>query len=118
MSEGDKDLIFTGCANGLNPLDPLGPIFSLIDDKGALSSQKTLKRETKQVSSWQPRPRWSAGTLPVHLCRHVHTAKCWLQQEYRHPQYPRDLRADHKVKTVWLCDLYLLSGKFRVGQGG
>ena len=41
MSEGDKDLIFTGCANGLNPLDPLGPIFWLIDDKGALSSQKT-----------------------------------------------------------------------------
>ena len=60
MSEGDKDVIFTGCANGLNPLDPLGPIFRLIDDKGALSSQKTLKRETiltKQVSSWQPRPR-------------------------------------------------------------
>ena len=53
MSEGDKDLIFTGCANGLNPLDPLGPIFWLIDDKGALSSQKTLKRKTKQVSSWQ-----------------------------------------------------------------
>ena len=111
MSEGDKDLIFTGCANGLNPLDPLGPIFWLIDDKGALSSQKTLKRETKQVSSWQPRPRGSAGTLPVHLCRHVHATKCWLQQEYRHHQYPRDSRADHKVKTVWLCDLYLLSGK-------
>ena len=53
MSEGDKGLIFTGCANGLNPLDPLGPIFWLIDDKGALSSQKTLKRKTKQVSSWQ-----------------------------------------------------------------
>ena len=65
----------------------------------------------KQVSSWQPRPRWSAGTLPVHLCGHVHTTKCWLQQEYRHHQYPRDVRADHKVKTVWLCDLYLLSGK-------
>ena len=64
-----------------------------------------------QVSSWQPRPRWSAGTLPVHLCGHVHTTKCWLQQEYRHHQYPRDVRADHKVKTVWLCDLYLLSGK-------
>ena len=111
MSEGDKDLIFTGCANGLNPLDPLGPIFWLIDDKGALSSQKTLKHETKQVSSWQPLPRWSVGTLPVHLCRHAHTTKCWLQQEYRHHQYPRDSRADHKVKTVWLCDLYLLSGK-------
>ena len=23
MSEGDKGLIFTGCANGLNPLDPI-----------------------------------------------------------------------------------------------
>ena len=29
----------------------------------------------------------------------------------RHHQYPRDSRADHKVKTVWLCVLYLLSGK-------
>ena len=27
MLEGDKGLIFTGCANGLNPFDPLGPIF-------------------------------------------------------------------------------------------
>ena len=107
MSDSDKDLIFTGCAIGLNPLDPLGPIFWLIDDK----EEKTLKRETKQVSSWQPRPHWSAGTLPVHLCLHVHTTKCWLQQEYRHHQYPRDSLADHKVKTVWLCDLYLLSGK-------
>ena len=79
MSEGDKDLIFTGCANGLNPLDPLGPIFWLIDDKGALSPQKTLKRETKQVSSWQPRPRWAAGMLTVHLCRHVHTTKARIQ---------------------------------------
>ena len=31
MSEGDKGLIFTGCANRLNPLDPLGPIFWLRD---------------------------------------------------------------------------------------
>ena len=27
MSEGAKGLIFTGCANGFSPLDPLGPIF-------------------------------------------------------------------------------------------
>ena len=32
MSEGDKGLTFIGCANGLNPLDPLGPMFWIIDD--------------------------------------------------------------------------------------